>query len=142
MNNAFTVCVWNVAPTASPIIFTNRMHIRRIGIAKYTRPNRRKTVEPYRIARDFRAITRQFAEVVAALRREELKQLSPKRSARRLRCQHLTSVKLSLPLFVTGILAANDHNFAVTADNFAFVAHRFDRRSYFHDVSPVNGFML
>ena len=51
-------------------------------------------------------------------------------------------LKLALTLFVTGVLTANDHHFSVTADNFAFITHGFNRRSYFHDVSPVIGIWL
>ena len=36
---------------------------------------------------------------------------------------------------MAGILAANNHYFAVTANNLAFVAHGFYGRSYFHDCS-------
>ena len=36
---------------------------------------------------------------------------------------------------MAGILAANNHHFAVTANNLAFVAHGFYGRSYFHDCS-------
>jgi hypothetical protein len=43
---------------------------------------------------------------------------------------------LTLTLFVARVLAANDHDLAVTAYDFALVAHGFYRRSYFHDVAP------
>ena len=35
---------------------------------------------------------------------------------------------------MAGVLAANDHNFAVTAYDLALVAHGFNRRSNFHDL--------
>ena len=34
------------------------------------------------------------------------------------------------------ILGTDDHNLAVSLDNLAFVAHRFNRRSYFHKKTP------
>ena len=37
------------------------------------------------------------------------------------------------------ILTANDHHFAVTANDFALVAHGLDRRPYFHDLLLVTG---
>ena len=39
---------------------------------------------------------------------------------------------LALTLLVALILRANNHYFAVSFDNFAFIAHRLYRRSYFH----------
>jgi hypothetical protein len=38
----------------------------------------------------------------------------------------------ALPLLVTRVLADHQH-VAVTADDLALLAHRFDRRSYLHD---------
>ena len=35
------------------------------------------------------------------------------------------------------VFAANNHDFAVSFDNSALVAHRLYRRSYFHDRSPL-----
>ena len=40
---------------------------------------------------------------------------------------------------MAGIFAANDHHFAVTANDLAFVAHGFYGRSYFHDLLLVTG---
>ena len=40
---------------------------------------------------------------------------------------------LTLTLFVVGILGADNHNSAVSFDNLAFVAHRFNTGSDFHD---------
>jgi len=42
------------------------------------------------------------------------------------------SFRLTLSLLVLWI-AADDHDFSVSADDFTFVADRFHRRSYFHD---------
>jgi len=39
---------------------------------------------------------------------------------------------LALPLLVAGVLADHEDR-AVTADDLALLAHRLDRRSYFHD---------
>jgi hypothetical protein len=39
---------------------------------------------------------------------------------------------LTLPLLMIGVLAANDHDLAVTLDDLAFVAHGLDRCSDFH----------
>ena len=40
---------------------------------------------------------------------------------------------LTLSLFVVGVLGANNHNLAVALDDLAFIAHRLNRRSDFHD---------
>jgi hypothetical protein len=40
--------------------------------------------------------------------------------------------ELPLPLLVAGVLA-DDQNGAVAPDDFALLAHRLDRRSYFHE---------
>ena len=42
----------------------------------------------------------------------------------------------ALALFMALVFGADDHNFAVPFDDFAFVAHGFDRRSDFHIVPP------
>lgn len=39
---------------------------------------------------------------------------------------------LTLSLFVAFVFRTNNHYFSVSFDNFALVAHRFNRRSYFH----------
>ena len=44
---------------------------------------------------------------------------------------------LALTLLMAGVLAANDHDLAVTANDLALVTHGFYRRSDFHDVSPL-----
>ena len=43
---------------------------------------------------------------------------------------------LALSLFMALALGANYHNSTVSFDNFALIAHRFYRRSYFHNFSP------
>ena len=40
---------------------------------------------------------------------------------------------LTLSLFMVGVLGADNHNLAVAFDDLAFVAHRLNRRSDFHD---------
>ena len=42
---------------------------------------------------------------------------------------------LHLPLLVLRVNRADNENLAVTADDFALVADRFDGRAYFHIVS-------
>ena len=42
----------------------------------------------------------------------------------------------ALSLLVALVLGTDDHDFAVSLDDFALVAHRFDRRSYFHFFIP------
>ena len=36
------------------------------------------------------------------------------------------------------VLGTNDHNFAFSFNDLAFIAHRFDRRSYFHFFISLN----
>ena len=45
---------------------------------------------------------------------------------------------LALALLVALVLGTDDHDLAVAFDNFALVAHRFDRRSDFHFLIPPN----
>ena len=40
--------------------------------------------------------------------------------------------QLALSLLMALVLGTDDHNLAVSLDNLAFIAHRFNRRSYFH----------
>ena len=42
----------------------------------------------------------------------------------------------ALALLMALVLGADDHNLAVPFDDFAFVAHGFDRRSDFHKIPP------
>ena len=52
----------------------------------------------------------------------------------------LPEYRLTLTLFMAGVLAANDHDLAVTANDLAFVTHGFYRRSDFHnDFSLIKG---
>ena len=45
---------------------------------------------------------------------------------------------LALSLFMALIFGADDHNFAVSLDDLALVAHRFYGRSDFHDMLPLD----
>ena len=54
------------------------------------------------------------------------------RSATQL-CDVYIRFKLTLTLFVALVFGTDNHNFAVSFNNFALVAHRFYRGSYFHN---------
>ena len=43
---------------------------------------------------------------------------------------------LALSLLVVFVLGTDNHDFAVSFNNFALIAHRFYRRSDFHNISP------
>ena len=45
---------------------------------------------------------------------------------------------LALTLFMALVLRTNYHNFAVSFNYLALVAHRFYGRSYFHNSTPQN----
>ena len=48
----------------------------------------------------------------------------------------MSNVLSALSLLMRFIFVADDHDPAVSLDDFALVAHGFDRRSYFHFLSP------
>ena len=51
-------------------------------------------------------------------------------------CEAYMRLSLALALLVRLVLGTNNHNFAVALYNFAFIAHRFYGRSYFHNYTP------
>lgn len=50
--------------------------------------------------------------------------------------QNAVKVSLTLSLLVALVLGTDNHNFAVSFNYLAFVAHGLYGRSYFHDKSP------
>lgn len=52
------------------------------------------------------------------------------------RCFRTSQVILALSLFMTLVFGTNYHNFAVSFDHLALIAHGFDGRSDFHDMLP------
>lgn len=76
---------------------------------------------------------RRTDEVVAALRRGGATHLSENFVSKTAH-ERREHALLALALLMRRILTANDHHFAVTANDFALIAHGFYRRSYFHDL--------
>ena len=58
-------------------------------------------------------------------------------------CQLFYGQNLTLSLLVALVLRADDHNFSVSLDDLALVAHGFDGRTHFHDdFSLITGYEL